>query len=144
MRELEARIAQLEREKAAAESHAAEEARVSVEKQAAAGGQPADPAAIARAQEEARRRAREEQERKQQEELLRLADEKRAEELRLRGRRRTPAPTPAATPCRHRFPRRRPRRPRSPRLPRRARAHRRHRCRDGPVRGGRAGRRLSP
>ena len=94
VRELEARIAQLEREKATAESHAAEEARASVEKQAAAGGQPADPAAIARAQEEARRRAREEQERKQQQELLRLAEEKRLAAAAAA----TPAPTPAATP----------------------------------------------
>jgi len=83
VRELEAKIAQLEQEKAAAETRAAEEAKIRVEKQAAAGGRPVDPAAIEREQQEARRRAREEQERKQQEELQRLAQEKRAEELRL-------------------------------------------------------------
>ena len=100
VRELEARIAQLESEKAAAESRAAEEARVSVEKQAAAGGRPVDPAALERAQREARRRAREEQDRQQQEELQRLADEKRAEERRLAAAAAaaaTPAPTPVAT-----------------------------------------------
>jgi protein TonB len=97
VRELEAKIAQLEREKAEAESRAADEAKVSVEKQAAAGGKPVDPAAIERAQEEARRRAREEQDRKQQEELQRLADEKRAEERRLAAA-ATPAPTPVPTP----------------------------------------------
>jgi len=103
VRELEARIAQLEREKAEAETRAAEEARRTVEQQAAAGGRPADPAAIARAQEEARQRARAEQERKQQEELQRLADEKRAEEQRLAAAAAaalaTPAPTPVPTPA---------------------------------------------
>jgi TonB family protein len=99
VRELEARIAQLESEKAAAESNAAEQARVSVEQQAAAGGEPVDPAAVERAQAEARRRVREEQQRGQQEELQRLADEKRAEERRLAtAAAATPAPTPVPTP----------------------------------------------
>ena len=47
--------------KADAEAHAAEEAGRKVEQQAAAGGKPADPAAVERAQEEARQRARAEQ-----------------------------------------------------------------------------------
>ncbi len=102
VRELEARIAQLEREKAEAETRAAEEAGRAVEQRAAAGGRPADPAAIAQAQQEARQRARTEQERKQQEELKRLADEKRAEEQRLAvaaaAALATPAPTPVPTP----------------------------------------------
>jgi serine/threonine-protein kinase len=108
VRELEARIAQLETEKAAAEARAAEEARLAVENQAAAGGQAADPAAIQRAEEEARRRARLEQERQQQEELQRLADEKRAEEQRLAAAvataaavsaAATPLPAPVSTPA---------------------------------------------
>jgi TonB family protein len=107
VRELEARIALLETEKAAAEARAAEEARLAVEKQAAAGGQTADPEAIQRAQDEARRRARLEQERQQQEELQRLADEKRAEEQRLAAAvataaavsaAATPLPAPVSTP----------------------------------------------
>jgi serine/threonine-protein kinase len=95
VRELEARIAQLEREKGEAEARAAEEARQTVEARAAAGGGPADPVAVAQAQEEARRRARAEQETKQQEELRRLADEKKAEERRVAEA--TPSPTPAPT-----------------------------------------------
>ena len=99
VRELEARIAQLEREKADAEAHAAEEAGRKVEQQAAAGGQAADPAAVARAQEEARQRARAEQERKQQEELTRLAEQKRAEQQRLAAEAAAkPAPTPTRPP----------------------------------------------
>lgn len=101
VRELEARIAQLEREKAEAEARAAEEARTSLEQAAAAGGRPADPAAIARAQEEARGRAREEQERRQRQELERLAAERQAEQQRLAAAQATapsPTPTPAPTP----------------------------------------------
>jgi TonB family protein len=101
VRDLETRIAQLEREKAEAEAKAAEDARMKLEQQAAAGGKPADPAAIARAQEEARQRARAEQERKQQEELARLADAKRAEEQRVAAAKAvlaTPPPTPLPIP----------------------------------------------
>ena len=94
VRELEERIAQLETEKLAAETAAAEDARRKVEAQA--GGRPVDPAAVERAQEEARRRARAEQERKQQEELARLATEKVAEEQRLAEASPPPA-TPAPT-----------------------------------------------
>jgi len=97
VRELEARIAQLEREKAEAETKAAEEARQTVEAQAATGGRTADPAAVAQAQEEARQRARAEQEARQQEELRRIAEEKKAQEQRDP----TPLPptaTPAPTP----------------------------------------------
>jgi TonB family protein len=96
--DLEARIAQLEREKTEAETKAAEEARVALEKQSAAGGQKADPAAIARAQEEARKRARAEQERKQQEELAKLAEAKRAEEQRLAAAAQAALATPPPTP----------------------------------------------
>jgi protein TonB len=101
VRELEARIAQLEREKTEAEARAAEDARASVEQAAAAGGRPADPAAIARAQEEARSRAREEQERRQRQELERLAAERQAEQQRLAAAQAavpSPTPTPAPTP----------------------------------------------
>ena len=74
--ELEARIARLEREKAEAETRAADEARRTVEAQAASRGRAVDPAAVQRAQEEARQRARTEQEQKQQEERHRLAEER--------------------------------------------------------------------
>jgi TonB family protein len=94
VRELEARIAQLEREKAEAETRAADEARATVEAQAAAGGGTADPAEVELAQEEARRRARAEQETWQQEERRRLAEQKLAEER--RAAEATPAPTPAS------------------------------------------------
>jgi protein TonB len=96
VRELEERIAQLEREKVEAETAAAEEARQKVEAQA--GGRPVDPAAVQRAQDEARRRARAEQERRQQEEMDRLASEKQAEEQRLAEASPPPAPVPVATP----------------------------------------------
>jgi protein TonB len=102
VRELEARIAQLEREKAAAETKAADDARSSLEAEAEAGGRTADPVAVERAQEEARRRARAEQEARQKEELRRIADEKKAEEQRLAEATPSPAappePTPEATP----------------------------------------------
>ena len=97
VRELEARIAQLEREKAEAETRSAEEARLSVEAQAAAGGGTADPAAVAQAQEEARRRARADQEARQQEELRRIADEKSAEQRAAAQPSPVPTPTPEAT-----------------------------------------------
>ena len=108
VRELEARIAQLEREKAEAETRSAEEARLTVEAQAAAGGVTADPAAIVRAQEEARQRARAEQEQRQQ------------EERRASPRSSGPQPQPRCPP--HRSPLPRPPRPRSrPRRPSRRR-----------------------
>ena len=97
VRELEARIAQLEREKAEAETRSAEEARRTVEAQAAAGGGTADPAAVAQAQEEARRRARADQEARQQEELRRIADEKSAEQRAAAQPSPVPTPTPEAT-----------------------------------------------
>jgi len=108
VRELETRIAQLEREKAEAEAKAAEDARTTLETRAAAGGTTVDPAAIERAQEEARQRARAEQERKQQEERSRLAEERTAEVERLAADATplpaqapslaTPTPVPAPTP----------------------------------------------
>jgi TonB family protein len=91
--ELEARVAELEREKEQAASRAAESARADLEKQAAAGGRAADPAAIAAAQEEARRRVRAEQEAKQQDELKALAA-RRAEAERMA---RAPASGVAST-----------------------------------------------
>jgi TonB family protein len=111
VRELETKITQLEREKAEAETRAADEARRTVEAQAASRGKAVDPAAVQRAQEEARQRARDEQEQKQQEELRRLAEERTAEVRRLAAEATpmpvqapasiptaTPAPVPAATP----------------------------------------------
>src|SRR6266571_6715984 len=88
VKELEEKLATLEREKAEAETKAAEDAKKKIESQAAAKGQPVDPAALQKAQEEARRRAKDEQERRQQEELRRLADQKKAEEERLNEERR--------------------------------------------------------
>jgi TonB family protein len=96
VRELEARISQLEREKSEAEAKAAEEARQAIEAQAAAKGRAADPAAVARAQQEARERARREEERKQQEEMARLAAERSLEVQRLAEA--TPAATPTPVP----------------------------------------------
>jgi TonB family protein len=109
VKELEERLATLEREKAEAETRAAEEARKKIESQAAARGQAADPEAVQRAQEEARLRAREEQDRRQREETARLAELKRAEEQRLAEERRRaeeaaaaatapPTAAPVATP----------------------------------------------
>ena len=88
VKELEAKLAALEREKAEAEAMAADDARKRIESQAAAKGQQVDPEAVRRAQEEARRRAKEEQERRQQEELRRLAEARKAEEERLTEERR--------------------------------------------------------
>jgi protein TonB len=91
VKELESRIAELEREKAAAESAAAEEARRKLEEQAAAKGKNVDPQALEKAQQEARQRARAEQDARQQAELLRLADARRTEQKRLADA--TPPPT---------------------------------------------------
>ncbi len=88
VKELEDKLAALERDKVAAESKAADDAKKKLEAQAAARGQALDAGALERAQEEARRRAKEEQERRQEEELSRLADEKKAEETRLAEERR--------------------------------------------------------
>jgi TonB family protein len=88
VRELEDKLATLEREKTEAETKAADDAKKKMEAQAAARGQAIDAAAVERAQEEARRKAKEEQERRQQEELRRIAEEKKAEEARLAEERR--------------------------------------------------------
>jgi TonB family protein len=106
VRELEQRIATLEREKAEAEARAAEDARQKLEAQAAASGRAVDPTAVVRAQEDARRRARAEQERRQQEEMSRLAEQKKAEQRREEEARAaaeaaaavTPSPAPTSTP----------------------------------------------
>jgi serine/threonine-protein kinase len=99
VKELEDRIAQMERERAEAEAKAAEEARQKVEAQAAAKGRTVDPAALQKAQEEARQRARAEQERRQQEELARLAAARRAEEKKIAEASPSPPPaTPTAEP----------------------------------------------
>ncbi len=99
VRELEGRIAQLEREKADAVAKAAEEARATLEAQAKAGGRALDPAVVARAQQEARDRAQRDQERKQQEEMDRLAAERSVQVQRLAAE-ATPVPvtTPVAEP----------------------------------------------
>src|SRR5262249_34847639 len=83
VKELEDKLAALEKEKAEAEGKAAEGAKKKLEPQAAARGQAVDNAALARAQEDARRKAKEEQEQRQQEEMRRLAEQKKAEEARL-------------------------------------------------------------
>lgn len=88
VKELEEKLAALEKEKAEAEGKAADDAKKKIESQAAARGQQVDPAALQRAQEEARRKAKEEQERRQQEELRRIAEQKKAEEDRLAEERR--------------------------------------------------------
>lgn len=88
VKELEDKLAALEKDKADAQLKAAEEAKKKVEAQAAARGQAVDTAAVARAQEDARRRAKEEQEQRQQEELRRLAEQKKAEEAHLAEERR--------------------------------------------------------
>ena len=97
VKELEDRIAQMERERAEAEAKAAEDARQNVEAQAAAKGKVVDPAALQKAQEEARQRARAEQERRQQEELTRLAAARRAEEKKIAEASPSPPP-PTPTP----------------------------------------------
>ncbi len=88
VKELEAKLAALEAEKAAAESKAVEDAKKKMESQARAKGQEVDPAALQKAQEEARRRTKEEQDKRQQEELRRLEEERRTEEARLAEERR--------------------------------------------------------
>lgn len=96
VKELEDRIAQLEREKTEAEASAVAAARQKLEAAAAAKGRVVDPAALARAQEEARQQARAEAEKKQQDELRRIAEQRRAEEKRIAEA--SPSP-PAATPA---------------------------------------------
>ncbi len=96
VKELESRITQLETEKAAAETKAAEDARKKLEAQAAAKGRAVDPQALERAQEEARQRARAEQEARQQEELRRIAEARRDEERRIAEASPPPTPAPAA------------------------------------------------
>lgn len=83
VKELEAKLAELEAQKAAEEAKAVEETKRKMEAQARARGQEVDQAALQRAQEEARRKSRAEQERRQQEELRRLEEGRRAEEARL-------------------------------------------------------------
>jgi len=84
VKELEEKVRAMEAERAAAETKAAEDARRKLERQAAARGQTADPAALQKAEEEARRKAQAEQERRIQEEKRRLEDEgKKAEQARI-------------------------------------------------------------
>lgn len=99
VKELEDRIAQMERERTEAETKAADEARKKLEAQAAAKGKLVDPAAVQKAQEDARQRARVEQDRKQQEELARIAEARRAEEKRIaEASPSPPLPTPTPVP----------------------------------------------
>jgi TonB family protein len=83
LRELQAKLAALEAEKAAAVALAEEEARKKMEAEAAAKGRAIDAAALQKAQEEARRKAEAEQVRKQEEEKRRLEAEQRAAAERL-------------------------------------------------------------
>ena len=100
VKELEDRIAQMERERAEAETKAADEARKKLEAQAAARGRVVDPAAVQRAQDDARQKARAEQERRQQEELARIAEARRAEEKRIaEASPSPPLPTPTPEPA---------------------------------------------
>ena len=108
VRELEARLASFEDEKAQAEVAAAEAVRERLEAEAAKKGRAVDRAAVARAQEEATRQARAEQEQRREAERKQIAEEMQAEEARLAAARaaatpsptspsllsRTPAPTP--------------------------------------------------
>jgi TonB family protein len=89
VKELEEKLAAMEREKQEAETKAAEDAKKKMEAQAAARGQALDAGAVAKAQEEARKKAAADQERRQQEELKRIADEKKAEEARLADEKRS-------------------------------------------------------
>jgi len=97
VKQLEDRIAQLERERAEAEAKAADEAKKKLESQAAAKGRTVDAAVLQRAQEEARARARAEQEKKQQDELARLAEQRKAEEKRIAEASPTPPSTTTTT-----------------------------------------------
>jgi len=85
---LEERLQALEAEKAAVAAQAAENARRKVELQAAARGRPADPVALARAQEDARRLAQADEDRRRQAEQERLQAEQRAVTARLAEERR--------------------------------------------------------
>jgi TonB family protein len=96
VKQLEARVAELEQEKSRAEEGAADEARRDVMARAAAGGHTPDPAALEAAQEQARRRARAEQERKQEEERRLLAEARKTEEDRIASAASAPAASPAS------------------------------------------------
>jgi TonB family protein len=95
VRELEARIAELEREKAEAEARAAEDARQTIEAEAAAGGAAADSSVVTRAQEDARRRVRGDQDRRQEDERRRLEGVRKVEAARPAAATPEPPPTPA-------------------------------------------------
>jgi TonB family protein len=96
---LEARLREIEIEKAALETRAADTARKHAEARAA-GHSPDVPTVIVHAQEEARRRVQADQERRLHEEQLRLEAEQRAAEERLAQQRRAePEPTAAAAPA---------------------------------------------
>ncbi len=98
VRELEARLAAIEQEKAQAEAAAAEAARQRLEAEAARKGRAVDRAAVARAQEEAARLARSEQDQRQEVEKKRIEEEMQAEEARLAAARAAATPAPALAP----------------------------------------------
>lgn len=77
VKELEAKLAQIEADRLAAEQKAADEAKKKIEAQAAAKGRTVDPAELQRAQDEARRKAQAEQDAKVEAERKRIEDEKR-------------------------------------------------------------------
>jgi TonB family protein len=83
VKELEAKVKEMEEEKAAAEEKAKEEAAAKLQKEAKARGGEVDQVALQKAQEEAAKKARVEQEKKQEEERKKLDEQKKAEEARL-------------------------------------------------------------
>ena len=101
VKELEARLASLEAEKAAGEQKAADEAKKIIEAQARARGRAVDPAELQRAQDEARKKAQADQEARLQAERQKIEDERRKadEATRAAEASRTPeTPAPTATP----------------------------------------------
>ncbi len=106
VKELEGRLADLEKQRLEAEAQAVAEAEKKLKAEAEKKGRAVDVAAVQRAQEEARQRARAEQEARQQQELRRLAAAKRAEEASIAAEIKAaseatpppPPPTAAAAP----------------------------------------------
>jgi TonB family protein len=107
VKELQAKVKEMEDEKAAAEQKAKDDATAKLQKEAKAKGTEVDAAALQKAQEEAARKARIEQEKKQEEERRKIEEEKKAEEARLEEQRKiaeaaaaaaVPSPTPTPPP----------------------------------------------
>ncbi len=103
VKELESRLADLERQRTEAETTAAEKVRKEFEAQATAKKRAVDEAALKKAQDEAKARVRLEQDARQQQELRRLAEAKKEQEARLAAEMKaaeaasTPVPVPPPT-----------------------------------------------